>query len=249
MTKKEKKVFLLTAVLCLFFAVPQKAQAMHIMEGYLPPKDCVLWFVLCIPFIAAGFMSLKKITAENKKALIILAMAGAFTFVLSSLKIPSVTGSSSHPTGTGFGAVIFGPWVMSIIGVIVLVFQALLLAHGGITTLGANTFSMAVAGPFVSYGVYKLCRKLKAGKFISVALAAGLGDLFTYCVTSFQLSLAYPSPNGGIFMSMIKFLAIFAVTQIPLAIIEGIITALALSAIEKISDLDFDNKGILKREA
>ena len=60
MTKKEKKVFLLTAVLCLLFAVPQKAQAMHIMEGYLPPKDCILWFVLCIPFIIAGFMSLKK---------------------------------------------------------------------------------------------------------------------------------------------------------------------------------------------
>ncbi len=249
MTKKEKKVFLLTAVLCLLFAVPQKAQAMHIMEGYIPPKDCILWFVLCIPFIVMGFISLKKITSRNKKALIILSMAGAFTFVLSSLKIPSVTGSSSHPTGVGFGAIIFGPWVMSIIGAIVLVFQALLLAHGGITTLGANTFSMAVAGPFVSYGVYKICRKLKAGKFISAALAAGLGDLFTYCVTSFQLSVAYPSPNGGIIMSMIKFLAIFALTQIPLAVIEGIITALALSAVEKISDLDFDNKGILNREA
>ena len=249
MTKKEKKVFLLTAVLCLLFAVPQKAQAMHIMEGYLPPKDCILWFVLCIPFIIAGFMSLKKITTQNKKALIILAMAGAFTFVLSSLKIPSVTGSSSHPTGMGFGSVIFGPWVMSIIGVIVLVFQSLLLAHGGITTLGANTFSMAVAGPFVSYGVYKLCRKLKAGKFISVALAAGIGDLFTYCITSFQLSLAYPSQNGGVIMSMIKFLGIFAVTQIPLAIIEGIITALALSAIEKISAIDFDGKCVIGREA
>ena len=29
----------------------------------------------------------------------------------------------------------------------------------GLTTLGANTFSMAIAGPFVSYGIYKLCHK------------------------------------------------------------------------------------------
>ena len=34
-----------------------------------------------------------------------------------------------------------------VMGVIVLLFQAILLAHGGITTLGANTFSMAIVGP------------------------------------------------------------------------------------------------------
>jgi cobalt/nickel transport system permease protein len=50
---------------------------------------------------------------------------------------------------------------MSLIGCIVLLFQAVLLAHGGLTTLGANTFSMAVVGPFVAFGVYKLINKLK----------------------------------------------------------------------------------------
>ena len=54
---------------------------------------------------------------------------------VSSLKIPSVTGSCSHPTGTGLGAILFGPSIMSLLGIIVLLFQALLLAHGGLTTL------------------------------------------------------------------------------------------------------------------
>ena len=67
--------------------------------------------------------------------------------MLSALKIPSVTGSCSHPTGTGLGAVLFGPGVMTVLGTIVLLFQALLLAHGGLTTLGANVFSMAIVGP------------------------------------------------------------------------------------------------------
>jgi cobalt/nickel transport system permease protein len=31
---------------------------------------------------------------------------------------------------------------MSVLGGLVLLFQALLLAHGGLTTLGANAFSM-----------------------------------------------------------------------------------------------------------
>ncbi len=39
---------------------------------------------------------------------------------------------------------------MAVLGAIVLVFQALLLAHGGLSTLGANVFSMAIAGPWVS---------------------------------------------------------------------------------------------------
>ena len=81
----------------------------------------------------------------------LIAMVDAFAFVLSALKIPSVTGSCSHPTGVGLVAILFGPLVMSVLGLIVLIFQALLLAHGGITTLGANTFSMAVVDPRVSY--------------------------------------------------------------------------------------------------
>ena len=59
-------------------------------------------------------------------------------------------------TGTGLGAILFGPLAVSILGIIVLIFQAVLLAHGGLTTLGANTFSMAVAGPFLSFAVYKI---------------------------------------------------------------------------------------------
>ena len=156
----------------------------------------------------------------------------AYTFVLSALKIPSVSGSSSHPTGTGLGATLFGPSVMSVIGIIVLLFQALLLAHGGLTTLGANTFSMAIAGPFLSYGIYKLCKALKVNKMVGVFLACTLGDLFTYCVTSFQLALAYPSEVGGVLASAAKFLGIFAVTQVPLAIIEGILSVVVVIGLE-----------------
>ena len=99
-------------------------------------------------------------------------------------------------TGTGLGAILFGPSAVSILGIIVLLFQAILLAHGGLTTLGANTFSMAIAGPFVSFGIYKLCQKLKVNRKIGVFLAAALGDLFTYCITSFQLAMAYPSEQA-----------------------------------------------------
>ena len=156
MSKKEKNLVKAAAAFAVLFAVSPVAHAMHIMEGYLPVSFCIAWGVVCVPFLAAGIFSLKKRLKENRRIITLVAMSGAFVFVISSLKIPSVTGSCSHMTGTGLGAILLGPMAVSVLGIIVLLFQAILLAHGGITTLGANTFSMAVAGPIVSYGIYKL---------------------------------------------------------------------------------------------
>ena len=213
------------AALAGVFAV--NAGAMHIAEGYLPVNWCLLWGAVCIPFVVAGFFSIKKRIDQAPRAKILLAMCGAFAFVLSALKIPSFSGSCSHPTGVGLGAILFGPLTMTVLGLIVLLFQALLLAHGGITTLGANTFSMAVAGPILSWSVYKLLRKVNAPASVAVFAAAALGDLFTYVVTSLQLGIV----NGG----TVKFLTIFAVTQVPLAIAEGLLTVMIFNVLEKYS--------------
>lgn len=232
MSIKEKGFLVSMITMSLLFGILPAANAMHIMEGYLPVQFCIAWGVICIPFLVIGYLSIKKTLSADRKSLTILAMAGAFIFVISSLKIPSVTGSCSHMTGTGLGAILFGPAAVSILGMIVLIFQAILLAHGGLTTLGANTFSMAIAGPFVSYGIYKLCRLLKVNKYAGVFLAASIGDLVTYCVTGFQLAFAYPSATGGIAGSAVKFLAVFAPTQLPLAIIEGILTVVIIMGLE-----------------
>jgi cobalt/nickel transport system permease protein len=221
-----KKYQISLGIFLTILLLPKYAFAMHIMEGFLPPKWCIAWGIISIPFIVVGFFSIKEKIRINPKIKMLIAMAGAFAFVLSSLKIPSVTGSCSHPTGVGLGAILFGPTIMSVLGIIVLIFQALLLAHGGLTTLGANTFSMAIVGPLVSYFIYKLFKKWKMSQSISVFAAAMLGDLLTYVTTSVQLAVAFPDQTGGILASLVKFMSIFAVTQIPLAISEGILTVI-----------------------
>ena len=232
MTQKQKKLIIALAVFASANAVVPAANAMHIMEGYLPATFCVAWGILCLPFLFAGFFSIQRTLRENRRGITLLAMSGAFIFVISSLKIPSLTGSCSHMTGAGLGAILFGPFPVVVLGLIVLLFQALLLAHGGITTLGANTFSMAVAGPLLAWGIYRGCQKLHVDRKVSIFLAAALGDLFTYCVTSLQLALAYPSQMGGVGTSMVKFLVVFAPTQLPLAVIEGLLTTATLIFLE-----------------
>jgi cobalt/nickel transport system permease protein len=221
--------------------------AMHIMEGFLPGTFVVLWLLVCIPFWVKGIYALQKLVREKPGTLLLLGAAGGFCFVLSALKIPSVTGSCSHPTGVGLGAILFGPWIMTVLGTIVLLFQALLLAHGGLTTLGANTFSMAIVGSFVAWGVYKGSRKLGAPMWLSVFLGAALGDLATYGVTSLQLAWAFPDAASGFAGSLAKFGGIFAVTQIPLAISEGLLTALIMGYLIKYSRTELDEIGLLRQ--
>ena len=220
MSKKQKNLAILASVFLMLLTIAPVSNAMHIMEGFLPVKYCILWGVICVPFLVIGFMNIKKVLGNDRRTLTVLALTGAFVFVLSSLKIPSVTGSCSHMTGTGLGAILFGPCVTSILGIIVLIFQAILLAHGGLTTLGANCFSMAIAGPIISWILYKLLQKANVNKRVCIFVAAFLGDLFSYC------------------------LGIFATTQLPLAVIEGILTVVIVIALEtyakdELSSLEF----------
>ena len=250
MTRKEKKtVGFISMLLVMIDLAAPRAFAMHIMEGYLPVSHALFWFAVCLPFWYLGFKSLKKTVAEHPKSISIIAISGAFIFVISSLKIPSVTGSCSHMTGTGLAAILFGPTAVSILGVIVLIFQALLLAHGGLTTLGANTFSMAIAGPIVSYLIYRALSKTNTKKSVSVFLAASLGDLFTYCVTALQLAAAYPAAEGGMATSIVKFMGVFAPTQIPLAIIEGLLTTAIILGLESYAKNELTDIGFLGGKA
>ena len=162
---KRKAGYIPVLAVMAAFTVAPVSNAMHIMEGFLAPAYCIAWGLVCVPFIVLGLRSISRIVERDRKTMLLIAMCAAFAFVLSALKIPSVTGSCSHPTGVGLGAVFFGPLATSVFGLIVLLFQALLLGHGGITTLGANVFSMAIVGPFVSYGVYRLVKKLHGNQY------------------------------------------------------------------------------------
>lgn len=213
---------------------------MHIAEGFLPPLHAAAWTVISLPFVIVSAYRVNRLMRDQPQTKLLLAASGAFAFVLSALKLPSVTGSCSHPTGTGLGAILFGPSVMALLGTIVLVFQALLLAHGGLTTLGANVFSMAIVGPWVAYAVFRGARGVSAPLSVAVFLAAMLGDWATYLVTAGQLALAFPDPVSGFAGAVVKFAGVFALTQIPLAIIEGLLTVIVVNLLNQYSRDELD---------
>jgi cobalt/nickel transport system permease protein len=211
------------------------------MEGFLPQQHALLWMVVMAPFAVYGLWKINKLISRYPERKLLLGMATAFVFVLSALKMPSVTGSSSHATGIGLAAIMFGPGVAGVLAGIVLLFQALLLAHGGLTTWGANTFSMGVAGGFVAYITFKGMRAAGLSEKIAVFFAAALADLATYMVTAGQLSLAFPDTVGGVGASFFKFAGIFAFTQLPLAISEGLLSVVVYNTL-----LHYNEQGLIR---
>ncbi len=216
--------------LAVFFSfIPFTVYGMHIAEGSLPPLWALFYYVVCMPFLFVGFKKVKELGKENTDIKMLLGLVAAYCLLLSALKLPSLTGSSSHLTGTSIGTILFGPMVMGVVSVVVLIFQALFLAHGGITTLGANIFSMGIVGPLVTFGVYQIFKNKskKTGMF----LGALLGNFATYTVTAFQLAIVFHS--GDFIATLGKFLSIFAVTQVPLGLVEGIFTVLLFNYLYK----------------
>ncbi len=193
---------------------------MHIMEGFLDPIWCAVWFIVAIPFVFFGAKKVIELMRDHPEHKMTIALSGAFIFLLSSLKIPSVTGSSSHPTGTGFAVVLYGVCATSFLATIVLLFQALLLAHGGLTTLGANIVSMGIVGPLCGFVFWKIFMKATNNNIsVSLFVATLVADLMTYVVTSIQMTLNH----GKSVEAFVDFMTNYAATQVPLAIVEGIL--------------------------
>jgi cobalt/nickel transport system permease protein len=127
---------------------------MHIPDGYLGPQTYVVLDVVMVPIWIVAARKVKRTLRARQVPL--LALGAAFSFVLMMFNVPVIGGSTGHAVGATLIAVILGPWAAVIAVSIALVIQAGLFGDGGITSLGANCFNMAVVAPFVGYYLFRL---------------------------------------------------------------------------------------------
>ncbi len=217
-----KKILCLVIFCSLFFA--KAAFAMHISEGILPFNWAGLWFLVAIPFLIKGIFDIKKKVSLTPSFKPLLGLIGALIFVISCMPIPVPTaGTCSHPAGTGISAILIGPIMSIFVTSIALLIQALFLAHGGITTWGANIVSMGIVGSFAAFIAFKILRKFNVSLFLSGFVAGLLADWATYITTSFELASALHG-SKPIFSLFSTILVAFIPTQLPLGILEGFLT-------------------------
>ncbi len=205
-------------------SLPKDAYAMHISEGILPAGWAALWFIAAAPFVALGLNKLNRdgSVARTKP---LLGMIAAAVFIVSCMPVPVPTaGTCSHPAGTAMAAILIGPLYSILAAAVALLLQALFLAHGGLTTWGANVFSMGVVGSLSGYLVFKGLTRLNTPLVVAAFFAGLVGDWATYAATSFELASALHSP-GGLMSLYYTVLLAFVPTQLPLGLLEGFMTA------------------------
>jgi cobalt/nickel transport system permease protein len=113
---------------------------------------------------------------------------------------------------------------------IVLVFQCLGFADGGLTAIGSNIFNMGVIGALGGYGIfiflYTLFQKSRRGFFIALAISSWLSIVMGASAAAIELAISGTSPLRVALPAMAGIHAIIGIG-------EAIITTTAVSLILK----------------
>jgi cobalt/nickel transport system permease protein len=222
---KVKRFIISLLVTYIMLTLVPEAYAMHISEGILPLEWALSWFAVAVPFIAFGLFVLKKRSSDDLSLKPLVGLMAAVVFIISCMPVPVLSaGTCSHPCGTGISGILLGPAISVIVAAAALLVQALFLAHGGLSTWGANVVSMGVMGSFTGYFVFVLMRRFKVNIAVAAFMAGLAADWATYLTTSFELASGIRGNNA--FLPLFYKIAVaFIPTQLPLGILEGAITA------------------------
>ncbi len=131
---------------------------MHIPDGFVDVPTAVATGAVALGVVAYSVRKTSKNLGE--RTIPLLGVTAAFIFAAQMLNFPVAGGTSGHFLGAMFAVALLGPWAASIVLTVVLVVQALGMADGGITALGANVFNMGVVAVFVGFGLFYLLKKL-----------------------------------------------------------------------------------------
>lgn len=213
----------LSTVHCFLSTDP--VYAMHISEGILPFNWALFWSLAALPFVAYGLYKLKKLSTVDLSFKPLVGLMAAVVFIISCMPIPVPTaGTCSHPCGTGISGIILGPAISILVTAAALLIQALFLAHGGVSTWGADIISMGIMGSFAGFITFKVLRSMSISMAVAGFMAGLFADWATYLTTSVELAAGIrgDAPFLPLFW---KILIAFIPTQLPLGMLEGAMTA------------------------
>src|SRR5437870_3183588 len=126
---------------------------MHIPDGYLSPSTCAALYAASAPFWYIALQRIKRLL--NSRLIPLISVFAAFSFVIMMFNLPLPGGTTGHAVGMGLAAIVLGPWGAIISITIALILQAIFFGDGGILSIGANCFNMAIVGALVAYVVYR----------------------------------------------------------------------------------------------
>ncbi len=197
---------------------------MHIPDGFLSAPVWSAFDVLAPP--ALGIAARRAQRGLDERNVPLLGVMGAFVFAAQMINFPVGPGTSGHLVGAALLAIALGPAAASVVMASILAVQALVFQDGGILSLGANIFNMAIAGVLAGYLPYRLLAR--AHRSSAIFLAGALSVLASAAFALAELILSgVPVPRRVLLLSMGFFFAG--------ALVEGGITLAAVRAMERLN--------------
>jgi len=210
---------------------------MHISEGILTGPSFWATTVAGAAVMAWGVRDMKRFVQDQPERKPLLGMAGAFIFLVSLIPIPAYMGTCSHPCGTPLAGILLGPGIGAALSGVALFLQALLFAHGGFATLGANILSLGVGGSVGGWLFFKLGRRLGLPLLAAAALGGLMGDVVTYLISGSilggHLAFVAPQPQYSFSGYLAVIMAAYLPVQGPIALGEMVVTGIAIRSISR----------------
>lgn len=209
---------------------------MHITEGIITGGSAIGYSGAGLALVWFGTRKMKHFAADHPDKKPLLGMAGALIFFVSLLPIPAFTGTCSHPCGTPFIAILFGPAIAIALTGGSLLLQAAFFAHGGFGTWGANVIALGLFGCLGGWGSFRIIRKMGFRLWVAGFMGGLIGDVMVYVASGLILSgelAAAPTPQYSLSGYLMTIYAAYLPTQLPIALGEMVITGLALQYIYK----------------
>lgn len=126
---------------------------MHIPDGYLSPETAAVMYIAAAPFWLRATRQVR--TLLNSRTVPLVALFAAFSFVIMMFNVPLPGGTTGHAVGATIAAIVLGPSAALLAVSIALIIQGLFFGDGGILSLGANIFNMAIVTTFVGFYLYR----------------------------------------------------------------------------------------------
>lgn len=171
---------------------------MHIPDGFVDVPMAAATGAVSAGLVAYAVRKTGKELGERTVPL--LGVTAAFIFAAQMLNFPVAGGTSGHFLGATLAVALMGPWAAVLVMTVVLIVQALGMADGGITALGANVLNMAVVAVFVGYGVLWIAKRLlprtPAGYLVAVAVASWISVVLAAAACSLELAASGTVPLG-----------------------------------------------------
>ncbi|HEX8960076.1 MAG TPA: cobalt transporter CbiM [Geobacteraceae bacterium] len=209
---------------------------MHIPDGYLSPQTFLPLYAVMVPLWATAARKVRRTLRTRQIPL--LALGAAFSFVIMMFNFPAPGGTTGHAVGAAIVAILLGPWSACVAVSLALAIQALLFGDGGITSFGANAFTMAVVMPFVGSWSYRLIagnspasspRRIAAG-FVAGYLALNAAALYTAVMLGIQPLIAAAPDGRPLYAPYPLAVAVpaMALPHLVFGLVEGTATALVI---------------------